>query len=72
LITDKLSLLHDILIDKKFVYPHTPLSEIIQLFSQYNLRVIPVVDENKKPIGIILIDDVLKRIEEEQEKDENL
>ena len=45
---------------------------LMQLFAQYNLRVLPVIDEEKKPIGIVLIDDILKLIEEERQKDENL
>lgn len=61
----------DFLADKKFVYPHTDLVDIIQLFAQYNLRVIPVVDAEKKPIGIVLIDDILSIVEEEN-NDENL
>ena len=69
---DKLAILKDILTDRKFVYPFTSLSDIIRLFANYNLRVLPVVDNEKKPIGIILIDDILRLIEEENEKDENL
>ena len=67
LIADKLSLLQDNLTDKKYVYPDSPFEDIIELFAQYNLRVIPVVDQDKKPTGIILIDDILKIVEEENE-----
>lgn len=67
LIADKLSLLKDNLSDKKFVYPNTSLDDIIELFAQYNLRTIPVVDQDKKPTGILLIDDILKIVEEENE-----
>lgn len=70
LIADKLSLLQDNLGDKKFVYPDTPLEDIIELFAQYNLRVVPVVDLEKKPVGIILIDDILKIVEEENENED--
>lgn len=69
LIADKLSLLKDNVADKKFVYPDTSLDDIIELFAQYNLRTIPVVDQDKKPTGIILIDDILKIVEEENENE---
>ncbi len=71
LIADKLSLLKDNITDKKFVFPDTPFEDIIELFAQYNLRVVPVVDQEKKPAGIILIDDILKIIEEENENENN-
>lgn len=70
LIIDKLAKLKDCVTEKKFVYSHTSLSDIISLFAQYNLRVVPVIDSEKKPIGIIIIDDILKIIEEENEDEE--
>lgn len=70
LIADKLSLLEDNISDKKFVFPETPLDDIIELFAQYNLRVVPVVDQEKKPVGIILIDDILKIVEEENKNED--
>lgn len=68
---DRLAKLKDILTEKKFVYPNESLKSIIRLFADYNLRVVPVVDTEKKPVGIVLIDDVLRIIEQENE-DENL
>lgn len=70
LIADKLSLLKDNVSDKKFVFPDTSLDDIIELFAQYNLRTVPVVDQDKKPAGVILIDDILKIIEEENENED--
>lgn len=72
LLTDQLAYLKEIITDKKFVFATTPLSVILRLFAQYNLRVVPVVNSEKQPIGIILIDDILKYIEQENEKNENL
>lgn len=67
LISDPLSLMGDIIKDKKFTYPHVPISSILKLFADYNLRTLPVVDKDKKPMGVILIDDLLKAIVEEDE-----
>ncbi len=64
---DKLTLMEDAIKDKQFVHVDEKLPEIFSLFSQYNLRILPVVDIDKKAIGVILIDDVLKAFEEEEE-----
>jgi len=69
---DKLSNLKEITTEKKFIFTNRDISDIIDLFAQYNLRVLTVVDKEKKPLGIILIDDILKIIEENKNKDENL
>lgn len=42
---------------------------IFHQFAQYNLRVLPVINDDDKVIGVISIDAVLQRIEEEEEKD---
>lgn len=68
--TDPLALLKDIIPHKMFVYPDAGFSRILRLFSQYNLRVLPVVDKNKKIIGIIRIDKILETIEQEEEENE--
>lgn len=72
LIANKLATLKSCITEKKFVFPHTHLSDIISLFAQYNLRVVPVVDNEKRPVGIIIIDDILKNIEQENERNEEL
>ncbi|MGH7245560.1 MAG: magnesium transporter MgtE N-terminal domain-containing protein [Candidatus Levyibacteriota bacterium] len=72
LAVDKLAKLKDIITERKFIYPEASMYDIVKLFSQYNLRAIPVVDKDKKPIGIVVIDDVLRAIEEGNDKNENI
>jgi len=61
---DSLALAKDIVSERKFVHPNVDLSQIIRIFSQYNLRTLPVVDKEKKPIGTVTVDAVLSKIEE--------
>ncbi|MCL4352913.1 CBS domain-containing protein [Patescibacteria group bacterium] len=70
--TEKLALLKDIVTDKKFVYDNTHFSQILRLFAKYNLRVLPVVNDEKKASGIITIDGILAKIEEGEEKNDVL
>ncbi len=51
---------------------YASFSLILRKFAEYNLRVLPVIDENNKVIGVITIDAVLHRIEEEKEHAETL
>lgn len=67
---DSLALLKDIVEDKKFVYPDVDFNHVIKLFGQYNLRVLPVVDKEKKPIGVITAGIVLSKIEEQTRENE--
>ena len=67
---DSLALLKDVVSEKKFVYPNVDLNQIISLFGRYNLRVLPVVDKDKKPIGVITAGIVLSKIEERTRQDE--
>lgn len=69
LTADSLAVLEDIVEDKQFVYSHIHIGEVIALFSEYNLRILPVVNADKQPIGVILIDDILSILEEEKEND---
>lgn len=62
--SDSLAQLKDIVSERKFVYPEVSINELITLFSKYNLRTLPVVDRDKKPIGVVRIDSILERIEE--------
>src|SRR5581483_9747265 len=55
-----------------FVYEDATFSEIFRKFAQYNLRILPVLDSSRKIMGIITIDALLRRIEEEKEKDESI
>jgi len=61
---DHLAQLKDIVSERKFIYPNVDFKKILQVFTEYNLRVLPVVDKEKKPIGVITIDAILARIEE--------
>lgn len=65
---DYLALLKDVVSEKKFVFPDTDFSQILKLFTNYNLHVLPVVDKNRRVLGIITVDRILARIEEEKEK----
>lgn len=65
-VVDSLALLKDLVTDKKFVYTNTNFSEILRIFSNYNLHILPVVDNDKKLLGIITIDTILAKIEEKK------
>jgi CBS domain-containing protein len=67
---DSLALLKDIVSEKKFVYPDVDFNRVIKLFGQYNLRVLPVVDKEKKPIGVITAGIVLSKVEEQTRENE--
>jgi len=69
---DQLSLVKDIVGDRKFTYAGVNFSQILKIFSQYHLRLLPVIDKDKKPIGVISIDSVLGNIEERQEENETI
>lgn len=69
---DPLALLKDVISERKFVYPDADFSQILRIFSQYNLHVLPVIDKDKKVLGIITIDVILAKIEEQEEKNEIL
>ena len=69
---DPLAILMDIVSDKKHISEHASFDEMVRLFAQYNLRVLPVLNQEKKPIGIVLIDDILTVINEENERDESI
>jgi len=69
---DQLAVMKDIISDRKFTYANVNFSQILKIFSQYHLRLLPVVDKDKKPIGVISIDAVLGNIEERQEENETI
>ncbi|MCL4418729.1 CBS domain-containing protein [Patescibacteria group bacterium] len=69
---DQLAVLKDIVSDRKFTYANINFSQILKIFSQYHLRLLPVVDKEKKPLGVISIDAVLGNIEERQEDNETI
>ncbi len=52
-----------------FVNTHTDQEEIGLLFEKYDLLAIPVVDAEKRIVGIITVDDIMDVIHAETEKD---
>jgi Mg/Co/Ni transporter MgtE len=56
--------------ERIFVYPDVDFNQVINLFGRYNLRLLPVVDKNKVPIGVISTGIVLAKIEEKTKADE--
>jgi magnesium transporter len=44
------------------VLPGAQEKEVFELFDKYNLRSLSVVDENRRPIGAIAVDDVVSRL----------
>lgn len=47
------------------VTPQTPASEVAKLVRLYDFLAIPVVDEKKKMLGLVTVDDVLDLVQEE-------
>ncbi|MHB8481410.1 MAG: magnesium transporter MgtE N-terminal domain-containing protein [Nitrospiria bacterium] len=43
----------------KYVSPRSPQGEVASLISKYNLLAVPVLDEEKKLVGIVTVDDVV-------------
>ena len=68
--SDSLAILKDIVTDRKFVAPDTDFNQVISLFGRYNLRALPVVDKDRKPIGVVTAGIVLSKIEERTQADE--
>ncbi len=55
--------------DVIYVRDDTDQEEVARLMADYNFTVLPVVDEEKKLVGIVTIDDVVDIIEEEATED---
>jgi magnesium transporter len=47
-----------------FVYPDEKQDRIAEIFDKYNLLSLPVVDEDKRLIGVISVDDVVTVLRE--------
>ena len=47
----------------------TPQEEVANLVQKYDVYVIPVVDEENRPVGIVTVDDVIDVLNEEQTED---
>ena len=73
LTTSTRSEVKDIYIPKvDYVYVTDTAEEVAHIMSKYDLEAIPVVDEMKRLVGRITIDDVVDVIKEEAEKDYQL
>ncbi len=55
--------------DTVTVSPNLDQEEVARIVSKYNLLAVPVIDENKKLLGIVTVDDVLDIIQEEDAED---
>jgi Mg/Co/Ni transporter MgtE/sporulation protein YlmC with PRC-barrel domain len=52
--------------DKLSVSEHASFDYIMKLFAQYNLRILPVTNKKHRPVGIITIDSIIKKINEDK------
>jgi Mg/Co/Ni transporter MgtE len=43
-----------------YLPPDAPFEEVARLMADYNLTSIPVVDEHKRMVGVVTVDDVLE------------
>ncbi len=67
------AIVNDIYIPKvDYVTVDTPGEEVAKVMSKYDLEAIPVVDDKKRLLGRITIDDIVDLIKEEAEKDYQL
>jgi magnesium transporter len=59
------------LLDRRIasVRTDTPQEDVAKLVSKYDVYVIPVVDEENRPVGIVTVDDVIDVLNEEQTED---
>jgi Mg/Co/Ni transporter MgtE len=56
------------LLDEQLVFVETVATEkeVMELFDKYNLRSLPVVDEEKKLAGVVTVDDIVSRLWQRQ------
>jgi CBS domain-containing protein len=52
----------DLITHSRRVAPDADLDEIVRAMTDYDLTIVPVVDDDERPIGIITVDDVLELI----------
>lgn len=55
--------------DPVTVAPSTDREDVARLVSRYNLLAVPVVDESKRVIGIVTVDDIIDTLVQEQTED---
>ncbi|WP_425485844.1 magnesium transporter [Gemmatirosa kalamazoonensis] len=51
------------------VLPTAPQGDVVRLASDYDLVAVPVVDDDRRLLGVVTVDDVIDAIEEEQTED---
>ncbi len=44
------------------VQPNADEKEVFEFFDKYNLRMLTVVDEDGRPLGVITVDDVVSKL----------
>lgn len=70
LFIDKNKMIDDIVdTDIRYVYTNTDQEEVADEFQKYDITVMPVVDSEKRLVGIITIDDVMDVLEAEATED---
>ncbi len=62
---DPAASLQSIIENRKSVYPEVHAKELIKLFSQYDLRILPVVNHTGEILGVVTIDRLLQDFEKE-------
>ncbi len=60
--------LREFISSEQYAKPEMEFDQLLRLFAQYNLRSLPVLDKGKKIIGVISIDTILRKLEEEEEE----
>ena len=44
------------------VHPDTPLERVIEIFARYDVVAVPVVDDERRPLGAVAVDDLLEEL----------
>lgn len=55
--------------DYNYIYNDKPIFEVVDIFKDYDEKAIPVVDYNKKILGVITSDDIIEEVYEKQKED---
>ncbi len=70
LLSEEEALINDIMETNVInVHTHTDKEDVAQIFSKYDLLVLPVVDDEHRLVGIVTIDDAMDVMEEEATED---
>lgn len=62
--------LSEIISHKLSVFQDTDFAEIFKIFTEYNLRILPVINKEQKVLGVIKIGTILTLVQEEEEKED--